>query len=210
MQGHLRFSNDVSLDIVGENSLKNVEDVKKWIDLFMEAGVKAAILHSGGRGIVDSVSAETLFEMRVDAIRELVNCVVGSDTYICLENLYWSVKDADSLLKIIEAVNLSNMGICLDTGHLNMNDGDQETFIKQAGDYLRALHIADNQGVEDQHLMPFGRGSVDWEKVVSGLKAIKYEHLFNFEIPDENKAPIELRMAKLEYIKEIYKYLLNC
>ncbi len=42
-------------------------------------------------------------------------------------------------------------------------------FILKAGEKLKALHIGDNEGFSDQHLMPFTRGNVDFGEVVNGL-----------------------------------------
>ena len=78
-------------------------------------------------------------------------------------------------------------GICLDTGHLNLKDKDQRNFILKAGKRLKALHIADNQGETDQHMMPYGRGNIDFDEVIRALREVDYEGLFNLEIPCENR-----------------------
>ena len=72
---------------------------------------------------------------------------------------------------------------------------------------MHALHIADNEGERDQHMMPFGRGSVDWKSVMQGLAEIGYADLFNYEIPGERLAPIAVRDAKAEYLKHVTEYL---
>jgi len=42
--------------------------------------------------------------------------------------------------------NPENIGICLDTGHLNVaQKGNQYDFIMQAGNWLKALHIHDTE-----------------------------------------------------------------
>lgn len=93
----------------------------------------------------------------------------------------------------------ANMGICLDTGHLNIAKGNPEDFITDTGKLLKALHIADNLGENDDHMLPFGRGTVDWKSVMRALGKISYGGLFNFEVPGERKCPIEIRIAKLDY-----------
>lgn len=49
--------------------------------------------------------------------------------------------------------------------------------IHNVGKHLKALHIADNEGKMDQHIMPFGKGTVDIEAVVHALKEIDYHNL---------------------------------
>ena len=55
--------------------------------------------------------------------------------------------------------------------------------------------------------MPYGRGNVNWQEVVSALKANGYKDLFNLEIPGERRCPIEIRRAKLAYIRAMYAYM---
>ena len=99
------------------------------------------------------------------------------------------------------------MGICLDTGHLNINGKDPARFIKTAKNHIKALHLADNEGQRDQHMMPYGRGNVDFETVIRETKAINYQGLYNLEIPGEVSAPQEVRGYKLDYIQKIMAYL---
>jgi sugar phosphate isomerase/epimerase len=46
-------------------------------------------------------------------------------------------------------------------------------------------------------------------EVMQALRDIGYEGLFNLEIPGENKAPMELRDAKIAYIQACYDYLMK-
>ena len=52
----------------------------------------------------------------------------------------------DNLLEIIRETDRANLGICLDTGHLNLAGGNPAQFVIQAGSLLKALHIVDNDG----------------------------------------------------------------
>jgi sugar phosphate isomerase/epimerase len=79
--------------------------------------------------------------------------------------------------------------------------------VKQAGPLLKALHIADNEGAYDQHLMPYGRGNIRWDRFMAALNERAYDGLFNFEIPGESTAPLEIKKAKLRYIKEMAEYM---
>ena len=85
----------------------------------------------------------------------------------------------------------------------------QEEFILGAGKLLHALHIADNDTSGDQHLMPYGRGTVDWPAVMRGLNAIGYSDCFNYEIPGERRLPMPVRDAKAEYLKTVTSYLFS-
>ena len=110
----------------------------------------------------------------------------------------------------MEAIGGEQIGICLDTGHLNLvAEKDQAHFIRTAGKYLKALHLADNDGSGDQHLMPSALGQVDFEAVFREAKKIGYDSIYNYEVPGERYIPLELRGYKLEYIKMLSGYFFN-
>lgn len=99
---------------------------------------------------------------------------------IAIENMETrgEIWDADTLMEITEA--LSPMaGICLDTGHAHMAGADIPDFIRTAGSRLIGLHAADNNGKEDQHLLP-GFGTIEWERVMEALKE-SYGGYLNYE-----------------------------
>lgn len=185
--------------------------IKKQIELFLSIGIKSAVLHCDALRDENGVSPsdEIIREENVKAITELLECVKGTDLVICLENLIScdAVNNVNGLMYFIEHFNSENLGICLDTGHLNLRDRDQVAFIKTAGKHIKALHLADNEGEKDQHMMPYGKGNVNFKNVISEMKNVGYEGLYNLEIPGESGAPLEILGYKLEYIKNIMAYL---
>lgn len=206
-QGHLWLR----CDIASIKQEEVIDRLKGWLDLFMAVGVHAAVLHPGGREMIsEGYPLEKIEEARLHALQELTGYIKGSDMIICLENMLTNNPDCESLCGIVEKIGDKNLGICLDTGHLNKTGGNQGDFIRRAGKKLKALHIADNEGAYDQHLMPFGRGTVRWDEVMEALKEVNYNGLFNYEIPGETKnCPMPVRLAKLDYLKEISTFMLD-
>lgn len=205
LQGHLFFWG---------KKICNPEDralIKKQIDLFLAIGIKNAVLHldpiadeNGVKAPVDIARKEN-----IKALSELLDYVKGTELVLCLENLITSpaANSAEGLMFFIDHFNHENLGICLDTGHLNINDKNQAAFIKRVGKHLKALHLADNEGQTDQHLMPYGKGGVDFATVIREAKAQGYKGLYNLEIPGESQAPLEILGYKLDYIKKMMTYL---
>jgi len=205
-QGHLWLASDLT----ARNGQLVLDTLRRWLDLFVALGIRAAVLHPGGRELIDEgASPETIQNIRAERLALLCDHVRGTDLSICLENIVGLAPEVDDLLAIITDVDRPNLGICLDTGHLNMTSGDQAGFIASAGSYLTATHIADNEGQTDQHLMPYGRGTVDWGSVMRSLGAIDYGGLLNLEIPGENRCPLAIRLAKLDYLHEVMDYLVE-
>ena len=204
-QGHLwlRF------DITARGPSGSLEELKPWLDLFNALGISAGVLHPGGKALQDQGnSPEAIREATIEALGAITDYLRGSGLAICLENMS-RMEDARPLLDLIEGVSAPNLAICLDTGHLNLADGNPADFVAQSGGHLQALHIADNEGKTDQHLMPFATGTVDWNGFVPGLKKVGYEGLFNFEIPGENRCPLPVRLAKLDYIDSMGRMMID-
>ena len=205
-QGHLWLT----CDIAASNQDEVIDILKQWLDLFMAIGIRAAVLHPGGDELLQGGSDfDKVLEARLRALYALINHIDGTDITICLENIPKTAPEADDLLAIIKAANTKeHLGICLDTGHLNLTSRRQAEFIRKTAPYLKALHIADNDGTGDQHLMPYEIGTVKWDEVISALKEIKYSGLFNFEIPGEQNCPIPVRLAKLDYLRALSELMM--
>ncbi len=207
-QGHLYLK----LRICSVPRDEVVETLGRWFDLFEAIGIKNAVLHCDRIDSIPDISKEEIIDKNAAVIKKLTEMLKGRDLTICLENLKLGCSaDADELLQYVDRIGSDNLGICLDTGHLNISGGDQVEFIRKAGKHLKALHIADNEGETDQHIMPFGRGTVDIKAVVGALKEIGYTGIFNFEIPGDARmsCPLEIRGYKLEYIRKMYDYIMR-
>jgi len=186
--------------------------LKKQLDLFDAIGIKNAVLHCDNFSrMQEDPGVEFKREQNLAALIDLTDYIKETDIVICLENLRPPrfTTSADDLLYFVDRINSKNLGICLDTGHLNLSENpNQIEFIQKAGKHIKALHLADNDGLGiDQHLMPYGRGIVDFVPVVRELKRIGYDGLYNLEIPGERKVPLEISYHKLDYIKKMFDYI---
>ncbi|MBQ4051501.1 MAG: sugar phosphate isomerase/epimerase [Oscillospiraceae bacterium] len=203
-QGHLFHDVDLCADDA-------VEVLTQWLDLFLGLGVRSAVLHAGGG---KGLTFENRYDRWIKVLTALTGHLKGTDMSIALENLK-DTTDVDMLNKIIDTVGDENLGICLDTGHLHLTTDrglttqSQGEFIRRAGKRLIALHVADNDLSSDLHILPFGRGNIDWWDFASALREVGYDRLFNYEIPGERLASPKVRMAKLKYIKTVTEELLS-
>jgi sugar phosphate isomerase/epimerase len=158
-QGHLNLYIRICTD---PNALK---ELLRWIDLYEAIGIRNMVLHCDNL-VGSTFSRQEKVEKNIEQLRILAEYIKDKDVTVCLENLRPHTPDeqelvdrnADDLLYIIDRVGSDRFGICLDTGHLNLTDKNQREFILKAGSKLKALHIADNEGEWDQHLMPFTCG----------------------------------------------------
>ncbi len=206
LQGHLSFDKRLCLD-------NDRAFLKKQLELFRAIEIKNVVLHLDALEWIndENPSLEKKREENCKALAELLDCIKDTDMVICIENLFYSdgfVSSANELMYFIEKFNCKNLGICLDTGHLNLMDKDQVAFIKRAGKNIKALHLDNNEGQKsDQHLMPYGLGNVDFVSVIREMKKLDYKGLYNLEIPGERYAQSEILGYKLDYIRKMFDYL---
>ena len=90
--------------------------------------------------------------------------------------------DAEDLLELLDKLNADDIfGICWDTGHANLAQVNQPAAIQQIGSRLKALHINDNRGEKDDHLLPY-LGYVEWTPLLKSLADVNYQGDFTYEI----------------------------
>lgn len=201
-QGHLKLSARICND-------EDRAFLKRQLDLFRAVGVQHAVLHYDGLSQFPDLSVDEIRRRNVMAIRDLIDHIKDTDMVICLENLGGKpiTQSADDILWFIETLGSEHLGICLDTGHLNLSPNtDQAKFIRTAGKHLKALHLADNDGSGDQHLMPCARGQVDFAEVIRETRKIGYEGIYNYEVPGERNAPLPIKGFKLDYIRRVTNF----
>lgn len=91
-----------------------------------------------------------------------------------------------------------SLGICIDVGHANLH---RARYADPAGHFLRTfadrlihLHVSDNDGTGDQHLVP-GTGSIDWRSVAEILRSIRYRGRTVLELAEPDSPAVARRAA---------------
>lgn len=185
----------------------DLEMMKKYLDLFEGIGIRYCVVHCDKYLEVPNMTLEEVRDRNIEVFQELGEYIKDTDMVICLENLNIFPIHAENLLGMLEHLDQKHFAICFDTGHLHMNQGDVVEFVKKAGSRIKALHIADNEGSRDQHMMPCGKGGIDFVAVFKELKKTGYDGLYNLEIPGETNAPLEVKLLKLDYINKMMDVL---
>jgi sugar phosphate isomerase/epimerase len=184
-----------------------MDKMRRWIDLFNALGVRAGVLHVGGSTLKDhGWREERVLARRTQSVACMAEHAQGGPTTICIENLSFpgsGVETLSEIREILAAVNASNVAICLDTGHANVAGVDCPQFIRGAATQLAALHINDNDGTSDDHMLPYGCGTVPWNRVLRALRAVHYQGPLSFEVPGEINCPEPVQMAKLDYALQL-------
>lgn len=123
---------------------------------------------------------------------------------IFLENMFFTIEShpveaccssAEEACRYIDALNEEAgediFGFCFDTGHCTLIRRDPKAFIKTLGHRLLCLHLHDNNGDVDLHVMPFSqqrvtaarttKSTTDWDGICEALREIGYKGNLSFE-----------------------------
>jgi fructoselysine 3-epimerase len=87
---------------------------------------------------------------------------------------------ADSL-RMIREIGSERLGVCLDTGHAHINGEDLAHVVGLLGGVPLHIHIDDNKGDNDAHLIP-GEGGIDYAPFVRALREILYRGFVSAEL----------------------------
>lgn len=164
---------------------RSVDLCRKAIDMAAELGAPFYSVHAGfAFHLMPEMLGDTEAQCRVDSINEIspedayrrfVDTVSKLGTYaksngvgLLIENNVIVRKLAltkgedilllttdTEILRFMKDVNDSNVGLLLDTGHLNVSAHtlgfDRMSFIDKVAPYIKAIHVHDNDGATDAH-----------------------------------------------------------
>ena len=128
--------------------------------------------------------ADAAEAMTVALMRDLMPDCEKYGVTLCLENMPFLNQRISVIERIVAAVaqvDSPNIGICLDTGHVNVFKGqDLGEAVRIAAPYLKVLHIHDNDGRRDAHRLPY-LGTADWDSFAKALAEIGYTGTLSLE-----------------------------
>lgn len=129
-----------------------------------------------------SGKSQVLTQLR-QTVEERLPDFIAAHTAIALENLPHGPAglDISDLVAICEEFDSPALGICLDTGHARLEGLQPAEAVRACGQWLTCLHVHDNFGQSDQHLLPFD-GNCDWSGFVATLRTVGYSGTLNLEV----------------------------
>jgi fructoselysine 3-epimerase len=79
------------------------------------------------------------------------------------------IQTTDEALRMIDQLGHANLGVVLDNGHACIVKESAVDAVKKLGQRLFHVHIDDNNGLRDQHLIP-GEGTFDFPPFIAALR----------------------------------------
>ena len=123
---------------------------------------------------VNETEKEEMFLRSVESMKQVVKVAESEGVTVCCEavNRYESplINTAAEAIRYADMVDSPNIGIHLDTYHMNIEENNIGDAIRLAGSRLRHFHTGENN-----RNVP-GRGHIDWDEVFRALGDICYRN----------------------------------
>lgn len=213
-QGHSHFYNYCDPAVKDREYLDEL--IRRGIVAAGKLKIKWLVIHAG----TDFDSATPVKSSKSKALeyfKPVIELAAEHEVGIAIENL-WDLNispkrryttTAEELVDLVDSLPYDNVGICWDVEHASIMQQSQTSALKLIGNRLKATHISDHNGKNDDHILPF-MGATDWKEIMTALAVNGYQGDFTYETHRYTQAvPEEVIPAALRYSYELGQYLLS-
>lgn len=146
-----------------------------------------------GAPIVSVCPGRSLFgQTREDAWDRLIESLRSIGDYAEKKGIRVALEPADryetdlvqttsDALRLIQDVGRSDIGVVIDNGHCRVVGESADQAVVDLGPYLYHVHLDDNNGCRDQHLVP-GEGDCDIKSFFGALQSVGYDGYVTAEL----------------------------
>ena len=179
---HLEIFDDYDLaTLVEAQREKTLTAYRQAVDVMEVLGGGILVTHHIQIPEPDDASHDAKRAAFIDNLGAVAAHAAPKDVSFAVENTSRGyTREPERLVKLVGDIDAPNVGIVIDVGHRNMV-GDPVEALRIAGPHLITLHLHDNHGEQDEHLLP-GRGDIDWDGVVKALDDVAYAGVFMYEL----------------------------
>jgi len=128
-------------------------NLKKDLKIAKKYGFKCVVVHLKGE----------YSDIGVNRINRLLKIAREINVPLAIEN----IDCQDLFIKVMDSIDDDYLKFCYDSGHNNCFDPEYN-YLSKYGDRLVALHLHDNDGLNDDHTLN-RLGNIDWDKISLSL-----------------------------------------
>jgi len=154
---------------------EGVRFLKEMTDVVAKCGgsVLGGVNYAAWGKFTGKMRTEEEWKRSRESLKEVAQYAQDNDVNVALEPINrfetYFLNTAEDAIKLVEDIGEPNVGIHLDTFHMNIEEKDFYDPIIDVGDKLYHFHICENdRGVP-------GTGHVDWEGTFDALNEIGYD-----------------------------------
>ena len=154
---------------------RGIEYLKRIVEKvgFMDGKIISGVSYAGWGTPTYIIDNKTdLVNRSIESMREIVKTAEDYDVTYCVEavNRFESavINTAQEALNYIACVESKNIGVLLDTYHMNIEENSIGDAIRLVGDKLVNFHTGENNRSAP------GRGHINWNEIFKALSDISY------------------------------------
>jgi sugar phosphate isomerase/epimerase len=140
------------------------DEVKRALEVLEHVPCQYVVQHFGGR---DDLYHGKRIDAAYSALEELNPFARDRGAAILLENGASELAGPAGLVRFLELTRLGN-GVSFDVGHAHLRGGVEDGF-HSLEPYIRSIHVHDNDGLSDGHLLP-QTGKIGWRSTMHLLQ----------------------------------------
>ena len=182
-----------------------VKQIYAGIDMAKVLGVKHSVLHPNAYTVaVRNFNEEKIYDQVMAHLAPIAEYAAKLGVGIAIENTrlvpgilqsHRYCQGPEELCKVADALGFD---VCWDFGHANIAGCKQSEALAYIGKRLKAVHVNDNNGANDDHTAPF-MGNVNWVDAMHGLALSEFEGPLNYELTT-SRVPAEFRKEYAKYL----------
>lgn len=173
-----------------------VDEVKRALEVAEMIPFRYLIQHvTSTRQAPDPRNLDAAFS----SLEHLVLFAKQRGVTVALENTPGEFSSPESLAQFVKQTRLNDLRFCFDTGHANMEHG-VAAGIELMRDRIVTVHVHDNRGEKDEHLLPF-EGAIDWEAVLPSLASAPESPVFVLELKERSPGVPSLDQIRAAFDK---------
>jgi sugar phosphate isomerase/epimerase len=111
--------------------------------------------------------------------------------------------DSSEVAEFVRSFQSDNMRACIDLNHANINE-DLEQAIRNFTGIIACVHISDNHGRKEEHLLP-GDGTIDFPPAFKALRDARFVGPLNLEAlvsAEDRRDPAEVLLGIRKWLEE--------
>jgi sugar phosphate isomerase/epimerase len=167
-----------------------VQDAAAAIALAGRVPYEFLVVHLG----VPEAAGENSAAAARRSVEELHEQAAAAGVRLALEVIPNRLSSVESLVRLLDELELGDGGVCLDFGHAHLM-GDLVDAIELASGHIFTAHVHDNRGRHDDHLVPF-EGTIEWGPALFAMQKVGYEGLLTLELAPTDAPGDALRRAQ--------------
>ncbi|MGB7591880.1 MAG: sugar phosphate isomerase/epimerase family protein [Terriglobia bacterium] len=170
--------------------IASMDEIKRAIEVAELLPFRYLVLHLG---LPDEEYDLRKFDAAFTSIEHLNIFAKERGAEILLENIPSELSAPEHILSFLHYTRL-DLKVCFDTGHAHMAGGVQPAF-RMLRDRIAVMHIHDNHGEKDEHLLPY-EGEIDWAQAIPDFRSAGVQFPILFELNYERKEPNTLARVR--------------